>query len=132
MTSGGAGLGAAAPGDAGTGIGASWASLLIQAAGQGRIDWSMLWDLLVTYADSAEAPDVASLLEHVVEPCLLGWEYRYALTAVQAAGGDGTPRVDGQCGSPAPAPAAASAAAADAVYLCDDDWFVLDGAQAVA
>lgn len=48
--------------------GRSWASLLVEAFGQRRIDCALMWEILLAHADEIAAePDIANLLEHLEE-----------------------------------------------------------------
>ena len=48
--------------------GRSWASLLVEAFAQRRIDCELMWEILLAHADEIAAePDIANLLEHIAE-----------------------------------------------------------------
>lgn len=48
--------------------GTGWASRLLAAHDEGRIDAPLLWELLLAHVDAATEPDVAALLEHLPDP----------------------------------------------------------------
>ncbi len=48
--------------------GRSWASLLVEAFAQRRIDCELMWEILLAHADEIAAePDIANLLDHLDE-----------------------------------------------------------------
>jgi hypothetical protein len=116
--------------DAGAAPAVSWASVLIGAARQGRLGWSLLWDLLVGYADSVEEPNIAAVLEHAEEPHLAAQPWMPADAAAEAFVQDAAVALARSGAIAGGGPGLAGEAVEQPLPAPAEDWFVLEGCGA--